>query len=150
MLNGVTRMDSNTHGCDYQRNGLMRRTTDFIVVREVNDICPCTADEIDRVHRRRGWLRIGYHFIITSEGEIQKGREIEQAGAHSRGFNDCSIGIGVCKGFTEAQDSSLLSLVTLLTMKYPRIEVMNHPLYGKTGEEFDAESWWQNTLSLIS
>jgi len=144
-------MDSSSQGCDYQGNGQMRRTTDFIVVKEVNDVCPCTRQEIDRVHRRRGWLRIGYHFVITEDGEVQKGRDIAQAGAHSRGFNDCAIGVGICgPGVNESQSSSLLSLVTLLTMKYPGIEVINHPLYGDTEEEFDAELWWKNTLSRIS
>jgi len=151
MLNGARRMGLSTHGCDYQRNGRMRRTTDFVVVKEVNDVCPCTRQEIDRVHRRRGWLRIGYHFVITAEGEVQKGRDIEDAGAHSRGFNDCAIGIGLCgPGINELQSSSLLSLVTVLTMKYPGIEVINHPLYREKEEEFDAELWWKNTLSRIS
>lgn len=144
-------MDSSTQGCDYQRIGKMRRTTDFIVVKEVNDICPCTANEIDKVHRRLGWLRIGYHFVITSEGEIQKGRDVEQAGAHSRGYNDCSIGIGLCgPNANEEQLSSLMLLTAGLTVKYPGIEVINHPLFKGTGEEFNAEEWWKNTLNQIS
>lgn len=41
----------------------------------------------------RGFIDVGYHYFITKNGEIQKGRELWQVGAHCKGHNEDSIGI---------------------------------------------------------
>lgn len=41
----------------------------------------------------RGWRDIGYHFYITRDGEVHKGREFNEVGAHCKGQNDKSIGV---------------------------------------------------------
>ena len=41
----------------------------------------------------RGWSDVGYHFVITRDGEVQTGRPIERSGAHAKGFNKHSVGI---------------------------------------------------------
>ena len=40
-----------------------------------------------------GWLDIGYHFVIKTDGTIEQGRSLEMQGAHTKGHNDS---IGVC------------------------------------------------------
>jgi N-acetylmuramoyl-L-alanine amidase len=123
---------------------MSRRETDFIIVTEVDDICPCDAKEIDKVHRRRGWLKIGFHFVITEDGDIQVGRELDLPGAHSRGYNDCSIGIGLCGiEHSEEQLDSLLTLTMVLMLQYPDAELISNPVSDK---EFNAQVWW-NTLN---
>jgi len=52
-----------------------------------------TFEDIDDLHRARGWDGIGYHWFITNEGTLREGRPEDQAGAHCRGHNADSIGI---------------------------------------------------------
>lgn len=78
------------------------------------------VNTIDRWHRERGWSKIGYHYIITRDGSIQKGRDEEEVGAHVEGHNKNSLGIclvGVDQ-FTDLQYSSLRSLVLYLLGSY--------------------------------
>ena len=46
-----------------------------------------------RGHLAKGWSDIGYHYYITQDGEIHKGRSIDKNGAHVRGYNNGTIGI---------------------------------------------------------
>jgi len=118
---------------------------DYILVREVKDICPCDSVSIDKYHRKKGLLKIGYHFVITEEGVVQKGRELEMAGAHTRGFNDCSIGIGLCGSPPNpTQLGALQTLIMILKLQYQDIEVIN----SQEEQEFDTELWW-DTLNQI-
>ena len=41
----------------------------------------------------RGWSDIGYHFILSLDGDIQAGRPIDIPGAHVSGENTDSIGV---------------------------------------------------------
>lgn len=49
----------------------------------------CRRDHI----RHRGWSDIGYHFYLTRDGEIHRGRPLDKIGAHCQGHNRHSIGI---------------------------------------------------------
>ena len=49
----------------------------------------CRQDHI--LHR--GFRDIGYHFYITRDGEIYRGRALEKVGAHCRNHNSHSIGV---------------------------------------------------------
>lgn len=51
------------------------------------------AKDINRWHLRRGFNSIGYHCVITREGKIERGRNINIEGAHTKGYNTNSIGI---------------------------------------------------------
>lgn len=51
------------------------------------------SNTIDRWHKEKGWTRIGYHWLITRAGEIQRGRDENEIGAHCVGHNFRSIGI---------------------------------------------------------
>ncbi len=72
----------------------MRKINKIIVhcsaTQEGKDI---SVDTIRKWHLKRGWRDIGYHFIISLDGEIQEGRPVEQTGAHTKGHNYDSIGI---------------------------------------------------------
>ena len=48
---------------------------------------------IDRIHKRRGWRGVGYHYVVTRQGEIQIGRLESEVGAHVRGHNRNRIGV---------------------------------------------------------
>ncbi len=49
----------------------------------------CRQDHI--LHR--GFRDIGYHFYITRNGEIHRGRALEKVGAHCRNHNAHSVGV---------------------------------------------------------
>jgi len=51
------------------------------------------AKDIDKWHKKRGFDRIGYHYVIQRNGRVQKGRDDNMIGAHCYGENDDSIGI---------------------------------------------------------
>lgn len=51
------------------------------------------AATINQWHIARGWKKIGYHYVVTRSGQIEKGREEKEIGAHCTGHNTGSIGI---------------------------------------------------------
>lgn len=49
---------------------------------------------IKQLHmNERGWRDIGYHWVVTRQGEVQVGRPEDEPGAHCKGFNSESFGI---------------------------------------------------------
>jgi len=111
--------------------------------------------EIDRWHRKRGWLGIGYHYVIRRGGELELGRDIEKSGAHARGYNFRSIGICLVGGvtqeditvaennFTKAQLTTLSNLTLMIQQDYPSIEFCGHNALtdSKTCPNFDWEKF---------
>ncbi len=70
----------------------------------------------------RGFDDIGYHYIIgngvlTKDGKVYEGRDIEKIGAHALGYNDNSIGIALIGNFEESEPSERQwqSLVKLIS-----------------------------------
>lgn len=94
-----------------------------------------TADTIESWHRSRGFKRIGYHFIIESDGAQQHGRPVWEEGAHclADGANHDSIGICVTGNNTingdrwnDAQIASLVELLRVLRVVFPNIPYLGH------------------------
>ncbi|MCA8110275.1 N-acetylmuramoyl-L-alanine amidase [Burkholderia cepacia] len=91
---------------------------------------------MERVHRMKGRLWIGYHYVIDRKGNIETGRELHQAGAHAPGFDSKSIGICMAGGldqegnradnFTKDQRENLLQLIAMLHQKFPQAIVVGH------------------------
>jgi N-acetylmuramoyl-L-alanine amidase len=113
------------------------------------------ATEIDRMHRQRGWLKIGYHFVIRRNGEIENGRTLNEVGAHVEGYNEESVAVCLVGGvdktlapvdnFTEEQMVTLASLVEALRDLYPEARVVGHrdfPGVKKACPCFDVQNWW--------
>ena len=133
----------------------MRKETKEIIVH-----CAATkprmdigASDIDRWHRERGWLKIGYHFVIKRDGTVETGRELEEVGAHAKGHNAISVGICMVGGlsednepetnFTADQWSSLENLVDDLTEKYPDAKVIGHnDISSKACPTFNVGEWY--------
>lgn len=101
-----------------------------------------------------GWKDIGYHFVIRRNGKTEKGRPLEQVGAHVAGHNAGSIGICLVGGvnqddytkaennFTQAQWKELVRLLRMLTALYPS-SIHGHNEYdkGKACPSFDVQKW---------
>lgn len=96
------------------------------------DFESCREDHI----RHRGFRDIGYHFYITRDGCIHRGRPLEQIGAHCKGHNRHSVGICYEGGLdargqpadtrTLEQRACLLALLRELKRVFPRALVVGH------------------------
>ena len=94
-----------------------------------------TANDVRRDHiDNRGFTDIGYHFFIRTSGLVEKGRPIEEVGAHTFGHNWDSIGICLnglnLPDFTDAQFSSLKDLLKQLRPQIPATEVYPHHFFN--------------------
>jgi len=112
--------------------------------------------EIDRMHRLRGFLSCGYHYVIRRDGTVEDGRALNQRGAHVEGFNHCSIGICLVGGvsqadvrkpeanFTADQMAALKSLLIDLWADFPSAHAQGHrdfPNVAKACPSFDVAAW---------
>ena len=142
-----------------------RKATNYLVVHcsaSVPD--PATdAKVIDRWHRQRGFLMIGYHYVIKTDGTVEPGRDEEAIGAHVEGYNASSIGICMVGGvdangptgkprnnFTAAQFNSLETLLRALRIRYPKAVIQGHrdfPNVAKACPSFDVGSWLKTRIN---
>lgn len=103
-----------------------------------------------------GWKDIGYHFVIRRNGMLEKGRPLEQIGAHVQGQNTGSIGICLVGGinmkgaaeanFTDLQWAELKSFVRAFKNEYPKASIHGHNEYAaKACPSFDVQKWLKET-----
>ena len=95
-----------------------------------------TVDDCRRDHRARGFADIGYHYYITQDGVVHRGRQLYQVGAHATGYNQHSIGICYEGGLNERglpadtrtpeQKETLRRLIERLEEDYPDALVVGH------------------------
>ena len=96
------------------------------------DFEACRTDHI----RHRGFKDIGYHYYLTRDGTIHRGRSLDTVGAHCRHHNRHSIGICYEGGLdargqpkdtrTLAQKASLLALLRELRKLFPDALILGH------------------------
>lgn len=115
-----------------------------------------TVNDIDRMHRARGWRMVGYHWIIRRDGVVEKGRPENMRGAHVGGQNTGKIGICAIGGLnrstgpnvgvdnrTDAQITAQIRLIQECLARYPGAEVVGHKGLAATQcPGFDVRSWW--------
>ncbi|MBZ5882544.1 peptidoglycan recognition protein family protein, partial [Escherichia coli] len=138
----------------------VRKSTDYLVVH-----CAATppswnggAKEIRQWHREKGWIDIGYHFVIRRDGTVETGRPENTVGAHVENHNSNSIGICLVGGvddklkaqnnFTPAQFAALALKLRELKKKYPNVTVQGHrdfPGVKKDCPSFDTRKWIKDT-----
>lgn len=146
------------------------KSVDYLVVH--CSATPAAKDigrrEIDVMHRQRGFMGIGYHYVIRRNGVVEKGRPDDQPGAHVEGYNSRSLGICMVGGvkpdgktaecnFEKAQYEALRTLLTTLKARHPDAEIVGHrdlsPDKNRDGiispnewlkecPTFDAPAWW--------
>jgi N-acetylmuramoyl-L-alanine amidase len=117
-----------------------------------------SVDTIRKWHLDRGWRDIGYHFVITLDGQVHEGRPIEQTGAHTKGHNFDSIGIAYVGGTklkkngkwitkdtrTEKQKKAFEELLCYLKIMYPQAKVYGHNDFSsKSCPSFDAQQEYE-------
>jgi len=102
----------------------------------------------------RGWLDIGYHFVIRRSGAVEPGRPLEEPGAHVAGHNAGSIGLCLAGGagedgrpennFEPRQWAALKAKLLELKKAFPAAEIKGHrdfPGAGKDCPCFDVGDW---------
>lgn len=132
-----------------------RTSTEYIVVH-----CAATkatmdigVREIRQWHVQKGWLDIGYHFVIRRNGTVENGRPHDVVGSHVKDFNSRSLGICLAGGidakgnpennFTPEQFNSLKLLLLAQKRTYPGAKIVGHRDLnsGKACPSFDVGPW---------
>jgi N-acetylmuramoyl-L-alanine amidase len=134
-------------------------------MREIDEIVlHCTAtpymrevhiDEVRRWHvQGRNWSDVGYHYLITLDGILEKGRELETVGAHVKGRNSTTIGVAYVGGLdpngkpadtmTCEQDETFEHLVFALQLVLCRpLKLSGHNEHSsKACPGFDVKKKW--------
>lgn len=114
-----------------------------------------SAADIDRWHRERGFLKIGYHYVIRRDGSLEPGRPLNERGAHVEDWNHCSVGICMVGGvdpklrpqnnFEPAQFATLAGLLRSLKARFQDAVVQGHrdfPGVAKACPSFPVREWW--------
>lgn len=137
-----TKSDSIQHGNITLKKS--KRRIDYIAVH-----CTATPEGLDKTveqirkeHKAQGWSDIGYHYIVTRDGKVHLGRDVDIAGSHVQGYNSCSIGVVYVGGLenkpiaysrlkakdtrTDAQKAALASLLMDLRKLYPKAVIQGH------------------------
>jgi hypothetical protein len=110
--------------------------------------------EVKKWHLARNFNDIGYHYLISREGEIHTGRKLGVAGAHTKGHNRNSVGISLEGGhghsrkepfldvYTVKQGKSLLQLMDKLQGEYGPLMISPHNKYAnKECPAFDLDAF---------
>ena len=119
---------------------MAREVTKYIVIHcsQTRPSQKIGAKEIDRWHREKGWLKIGYGKVIKRDGTVEQGRGDDEVQAHVKGYNNCSYGICLIGGsaeedwtkpednFTAEQFDSLKKVLEELIEKYPDAQIVGH------------------------
>ena len=138
----------------------MREETKYIVIHcsQTRPSQNIGAKEIDRWHRERGWLKIGYGKVIKRDGTIEQGRGDDDVQAHVKGYNHCSYGLCLVGGaleedwqlpednFTAEQWESLYKQLSRLVKLYPEARIVGHYDLdkSKTCPNFDVQEYLLN------
>ena len=97
-----------------------------------------SAAQIDSWHRKDNHWKfgIGYHYVVRRDGSIEPGRPEWMVGAHCLNHNAHSIGVCYEGGLdirgqpadtrTEAQKTSLRTLLEELHRRYPKALIVGH------------------------
>lgn len=113
-----------------------------------------TVEQIRKLHKRKGWADIGYHYVVRLDGRIEVGRDVDVIGAHVSGHNTHSIGVSYVGGLdasgrakdtrTENQKNALLNLLMMLRKLYPKARISGHRDFSpdKNGNGIVEPSEW--------
>lgn len=112
-------------------SSLSKRNKTTRIILHNADASKCSAQDIHRWHKERGWAGMGYHFLVRKDGTIERGRPENTVGAHASGHNSDSIGICFEGAFmTERMGQTQINagreLISYLKNKYGISKVQKH------------------------
>ena len=95
-----------------------------------------TVQQLRSDHISRGFIDIGYPYYIRRDGTLTQHRRHDEAGAHCRPFNRCSLGICYEGGLdaqghpkdtrTPEQRTTLVHLLVKLKQQFPNAIIQGH------------------------
>lgn len=120
-------------------SGYREKTEYLIIHHTAGNASTETVESVHEEHLANGWAGIGYHFFISKDGTIYRGRPENWIGSHTLGYNDKSIGISLSGNFEKEKPSdvqilALIKLVDYLKNKYsiPDNKIMGHRDFDST------------------
>jgi N-acetylmuramoyl-L-alanine amidase len=99
------------------------------------------------------WKNVGYHFLISEDGSVDKLAQESQVTNGVAGFNSNSIHICYKGGVdssgkpkdtrTDAQKEAMINLLKYFKKTYPKAEIKGHRDFGakKACPSFDVKDW---------
>jgi N-acetyl-anhydromuramyl-L-alanine amidase AmpD len=108
---------------------------EYLIIHHTATPLNATYDFVKQIGVSRGFGDISYNFLITSNGEVHKGRPIDSVPAHcvAGGMNYKSLGIALTGDFTrisptKEQLESLEDTIITLMAKYniPKYKILSH------------------------
>ena len=139
-------------------NGLKmsrRKETNYIVIHSTHTKpnANISIRTVDEWHRKRGMLKVGYHFFIRREGLIEVGRGVNDIGAHTKEHDLDSVSVCLAGGlntrgivapdYAKEQLETLFVLVKTLKHMYPDAKVVCHRDLSTTEcPSFNVKEWW--------
>jgi hypothetical protein len=104
----------------------------YYVVHHAADVNPyLDITDVDRWHKNKGWIGVGYHAFIKKDGTIQRGRPTWAMGAQAYGLNAVSLGMCLAGNYSqepEVPQAQLHALVELL--RYWGKSIKQVPILG--------------------
>ncbi len=132
-----------------------RKETNYIVVHSTNTKSNVNVNirMVDEWHRKKGLLKIGYHFFVKRSGKIEVGRNPNEIGAHTKDHDADSVSICLAGGlntrgvvsfdYSLKQLESLFILIKTLKHIHPNAKVVGHKDLSETDcPSFDVGEWW--------
>lgn len=113
---------------------VLRTINKLVVHHSASSSVTTKKGDLERWHKQRGFLEIGYHKVIERDGTVADGRDERSEGAHAKGANAHSLGVCVVGDFeveipTSAQ---LTALETVLTQWCRQYRLTHAHVYGHT------------------
>lgn len=113
------------------RNNLKKMNKPSIIVIHHAAHSSATVDDIHRWHKQNGWSGFGYHFYITKDGQVYRGRPENSIGAHCKGYNQSSLSICLQGNFevekvSKIQFEALIQLCQYLCNKHAISTIKGH------------------------
>lgn len=95
-----------------------------------------TIEGLKQEFKRKGWVNPGYHYVVSPDGKITQLLDEDKISNGVKGFNSVSINVAYIGGIdtngkptdnrTDAQKTSLRSLLKMLHKKYPTAVIQGH------------------------
>ena len=109
-----------------------------------------SVETIRKWHQARNWKDIGYHYVISRNGQVHTGRDLASVGAHCFRQNRGSIGIVYVGGLDEngkakdtrtfEQNIGFIYLLRMIKYHYPEATIHGHNEFSnKACPCFDAQ-----------
>jgi N-acetyl-anhydromuramyl-L-alanine amidase AmpD len=108
-----------------------RKSTDFIILHHAA-ATHATIYDIEKWHKEKGYIGVGYNYYITKLGEIYEGRPIWASDADAWGHNYDSLSICFEGDYDKelempkAQIEAGVALIRYLRGEYPKVRLVRH------------------------